>query len=103
MILLPPAVPLLLLLLALLLVVVVVLVELRVLSYAYQKIGVRPRYVFLIMVLTLVGSHVNIPLYSVPAPRVVASHTTWMFGHPYVGPDSCSMAPRSWRSTWAAR
>jgi hypothetical protein len=30
----------------------VVLVELRVLSYAYQKIGVRPRYVLLIMVLT---------------------------------------------------
>ena len=59
MILLPAAVPLLLLLL----VVFVVLVELRVLSYAYQKIGVRPRYVFLIMVLTLVGSHVNIPLY----------------------------------------
>ena len=55
MILLPAAVPLLLLLLALLLVVFVVLVELRVLSYAYQKIGVRPRYVFLIMVLTPVG------------------------------------------------
>jgi uncharacterized membrane protein len=52
MILLPTAVPLLLLLLALLLVVFVVLVKLRVLSYAYQKIGVRPRDVFLIMVLT---------------------------------------------------
>jgi uncharacterized membrane protein len=86
MILLPAAVPLLLLLLALLLVVFVVLVELRVLSYAYQKIGVRPRYVFLIMVLTLVGSHVNIPLYSVPAHRMVAPHTTWMFGHPHVVP-----------------
>ena len=48
MILLPAAVPLLLSCL----VVFVVLVELRVLSYAYQKIGVRPRYVLLIMVLT---------------------------------------------------
>ena len=45
MILLPVAVPLLLLLLVVLLVVFVVLVELRVLSYAYRKIGVAPRYV----------------------------------------------------------
>jgi uncharacterized membrane protein len=75
-----------LLLLALLLVVLVVLVELRVLSYAYQKLGVRPRYVVLIMVLTLVGSHVNIPLYSVPTRLVVAPQTVWMFGQPYVVP-----------------
>jgi hypothetical protein len=56
MILLPVAVPVLLLLLVLLLVVFVVLVELRILSYAYQKIGIRPRYVFGIMVLTLWGA-----------------------------------------------
>jgi len=81
---LPVAVPLLLLLLlAGLLVVFVVLVELRVLAYAYQKIGVRPRYVFAVMVLTLLGSHVNIPLYAVPVERVVAPHVEWMFGRPY--------------------
>ena len=84
MIFLPVAVPLLLLLLlAGLLVVFVVLVELRVLAYAYQKIGVRPRYVFAVMVLTLLGSHVNIPLYAVPVERVVAPHVEWMFGRPY--------------------
>jgi uncharacterized membrane protein len=66
MIFLPVAVPLFLLLLVVLLVVFVVLVELRVLSYAYRKIGIAPRYVFTILVLTLIGSHVNIPLYSVP-------------------------------------
>ena len=69
MILLPAAVPLLLLLLVALLVVFVVLVELRILSYAYRKIGIAPRHVFAILVLTLLGSHVNIPLYSVPAGR----------------------------------
>jgi uncharacterized membrane protein len=73
MILLPVAVPVLILLLALLLVVFVVLVELRVLSYAYQKIGIRPRYVFGIMALTLLGSHVNIPLYAVPAHATVVA------------------------------
>jgi uncharacterized membrane protein len=77
---------LLLLLLGLALAFFIVLVELRVLSYAYQKIGVRPRYVFLIMVLTLVGSHVNIPLYSVPTDRFVAPRDTWRYGRPYAVP-----------------
>jgi len=66
------------LLLALLLVVLIFLVEIRVLAYAYRKIGIRPRYVFAVMILTLLGSQVNIPLYSVterhvlhaPPPRV---------------------------------
>ena len=82
----PVAIPVLILLLALLLVVFVVLVELRILSYAYQKIGIRPRYVFGILVLTLLGSHVNIPLYAVPARRIVAPETVWMFGQPYSVP-----------------
>ena len=83
---LPVAIPVLILLLVLLLVVFVVLVELRILSYAYQKIGIRPRYVFGILVLTLLGSHVNIPLYAVPARRIVAPETVWMFGQPYSVP-----------------
>ena len=87
MILLPVAVPLLLLLLVLLLVALVVLVELRVLSYAYRKIGVAPRYVFTILVLTLIGSHVNIPLYSVPARHIASPETVWRFGRPYVVPQ----------------
>jgi uncharacterized membrane protein len=88
MIFLPPAVPLLVLLLVALLVVLVVLVQLKVLSYAYRKIGVRPRYVFLIMLLTLLGSGVNIPLYQIPAGRMVAPHTRWLHGIPYVVPDA---------------
>ena len=61
----PLTAPFLLLLVAAL-AVLIFLIELRVLAYAYRKIGVRPRYVFLVMVLSLIGSHVNIPLYSVP-------------------------------------
>jgi uncharacterized membrane protein len=88
MIFLPAAVPLLVLLLVVFLVVLVVLVELRVLSYAYRKIGIRPRYVFLIMVLTLLGSGVNIPLYEIPAGRMPAPHTTWHYGVPYAVPEA---------------
>jgi uncharacterized membrane protein len=58
------------LLLGLLLAVFVLLVELRVLAHAYRKIGVQPRYVFAVMLLTLLGSQVNIPLYSIPPPRI---------------------------------
>ncbi len=76
------------LVLALLLVALIVLVELRVLAYAYQKIGVRPRYVFALLLLTLLGSHVNIPLYAVRVERVVSPRTEWMFGRPYQVPES---------------
>ena len=36
----------------------------RILAYAYRKIGVRPRYMFAVMLLTLLGSWINIPLFS---------------------------------------
>ncbi|SRR5712691_5006227 len=65
---LPLALPLLLFGFVLLLVVFVFMVEVRVLAYAYRKIGVRPRYMFLVLLLSLVGSHFNIPLYSVTVP-----------------------------------
>jgi uncharacterized membrane protein len=83
----PVALPL-VLLLALLLVVLVVLVELRVLAYAYRKIGVAPRYVFLVMVLSLLGSQVNIPLYSIPVSRIhrppPSGMLDWTYGMPHM-------------------
>jgi len=77
---------LLLVLLALALAFFIILIELRVLSYAYRKIGVRPRYVFLILLLTLIGSHVNLPLYAVPASRLVAPLPNWRYERPFAMP-----------------
>lgn len=51
--------------LLLLLAVFIRMVELRILRYAYRKIGVPPRYMFAVLVLSLVGSHVNLSLYTV--------------------------------------
>ena len=79
---------LLLLLLVALLAMVVVLVEMRVLAYAYRKVGVRPRYAFAVMLLSLLGSHVNIPLSSVPGQRVLRPHEISMFGRTYIVPDA---------------
>jgi uncharacterized membrane protein len=44
----------------------IVLVEVRVLTYAYRKVGVHPRYAFAVLLLSLVGSLVNIELFTMP-------------------------------------
>jgi uncharacterized membrane protein len=77
-----------LILLVLALGVLVLLIELRVLAYAYRKVGVNPRYVVLVMVLSLLGSHVNVPLYSVPVVRLAPPEQVWMFGRLYVVPPA---------------
>lgn len=55
----------------LLLVVLVLVVELKILRYAYQKIGVPARYMFVVLLLSLIGSQVNIPLYAMPVERLL--------------------------------
>ena len=42
----------------------VVVLPVRILAYAYRKIGVRPRYMFAVLQLRLLGSVINIPLFS---------------------------------------
>src|SRR3989454_5667678 len=85
---LPIALPFLVLLFLVLLAVLIVMVELRILAYAYRKIGVRPRYVFAVLVLSVVGSYVNIPLYSVRVPRLVAPEAVTIYGRTYVVPPA---------------
>ncbi len=83
----PVALPFFLLLL-LLLVAFVVVVELRILAYAYRKVGVRPRYVLAVMLLSLLGSHVNVPLYRVPVARLAPPQEVVLFGWTYVVPPT---------------
>jgi uncharacterized membrane protein len=85
---LPIALPLLLLGFLVLLVVLVLMVELRILAYAYRKIGVAPRYMFAVLVLSLIGGYFNIPLYSVTVPRLVAPEAVTVFGRTYVVPPA---------------
>jgi uncharacterized membrane protein len=83
----PFALPFFLLLFAILAVLVVV-VEIRILAYAYRKVGVRPRYVFVVLLLSLLGSHVNLPLYTVPVARLLPGREVPMFGWTYVAPPT---------------
>jgi len=82
----PAALPLLLGFFLFLLVVLVFVVELRVLGYAYRKIGVPARAMFAVMLLSLVGSHVNIPLWAIHVERVLSSPEITVFGRTYVAP-----------------
>src|SRR5438309_603642 len=80
----PLALPLVLGLFLLLLVVFVV--ELGILGYAYRKIGVPSRYMFVVMLLSLLGSHVNIPLYAMPVERLLPAQNVVVFGRVHVAP-----------------
>ena len=49
-----------LLLLFFLFLTLIILIEVNVLEYAYQKMGIDRRYVFILLLLSLLGSYVNI-------------------------------------------
>ncbi len=81
----PLALPLLLALL-LLLGIVIALVEIGVLQYAYEKMGVSRRYILSVLLLSFFGSYVNIPVAELPPERVVSDQTIDFFGIPWVVP-----------------
>ena len=62
------------------------LIEVGVLKYAYTKIGVDPRYVFLLLLLSLLGSYVNIPVAHLPGEQVVTDRVITYFGMCYIVP-----------------
>ncbi len=75
-----------LILLLLLLSLLIFLIEIGILGYAYEKIGINRRYVFSLLFLTLLGSYVNIPVAELPAERVVSGREIFFFGMEYVIP-----------------
>jgi uncharacterized membrane protein len=69
------------------LVVLVTLIELRVLQYAYEKMGIHRRAVFAVLLLSLLGSYVNIPVAELaPEKKVVANRIVRVYGVDYVVP-----------------
>jgi uncharacterized membrane protein len=64
----------------------IALIEIGIIGYAYQKVGVHRRYVFAILLLSLLGSYVNIPVAELPAERVVSGQEVSFFGMRYVIP-----------------
>jgi uncharacterized membrane protein len=64
----------------------IALIEIGVIGYAYEKMGVQRRYVFALLLLSLLGSYVNIPVAELPAERVVSGQEVTYFGMRYVIP-----------------
>lgn len=65
---------------------VVALVEIGILEYAYEKMGISRRYVFTILALSLLGSYVNIPVARLPPEQVLSNQVVSFFGMRYVVP-----------------
>src|SRR2546429_7830926 len=70
----------------LLIVFLVAVVEVGILGYAYEKVGVDRRWVFTLLMLSLVGSGVNIPVAELPPERVLSGEEGVFFGMRYVVP-----------------
>ena len=64
----------------------IVLIEIGILGYAYQRIGVDRRYVFLLLFCSLLGSYFNIPVAQLPAQVLHSSKVVSFFGMHYVIP-----------------
>ena len=62
------------------------LIEAGILSYAYEKLGIGRRHMFSLLILTLLGSYINIPIANLPAEQVYSNRLVTFFGMTYVVP-----------------
>jgi uncharacterized membrane protein len=67
-------------------VVVLILVQLRILRYAYTAIGIDKRYLLILLLLSLLGSYINIPVVQLPAEQVLTGKEIIFFGMHYIVP-----------------
>lgn len=67
--------------------VLVLLIELHILKSAYQRMGVPPRYVLGILLLSLLGSAINIPVAQLPQEQTTTQESVDWFGSRYVVPE----------------
>src|SRR6478609_12021785 len=72
--------------LAILLAGLIVLIQLRILRYAYMRLGVGPGIALLLLFGSLIGSYFNIPITVLPGPPVRAGEVVDFFGMRYVVP-----------------
>ena len=82
---LPLTVPFFLILLGVLL-LVVVLIEVGILRYTYMRLGLSSRAAMFVLLATLVGSYINIPVAELPDQQVMSGQEIEYFGMRYVVP-----------------
>jgi uncharacterized membrane protein len=67
-------------------VVVVALIELHILTHVYRQIGIPSRYVMAVLLCTLLGSWINLPLTHLAPEEMVTDQVVEVFGVRYVVP-----------------
>jgi uncharacterized membrane protein len=65
---------------------VIMLIEIGILKYAYEQIGVSRRYMFTLLLFSILGSYVNIPVAELPAEHLHSAQVVTFFGMQYVIP-----------------
>jgi uncharacterized membrane protein len=86
-----------LLLLVLLFIFLIILIEVRILSYAYELMGISRRYVFLLLLVSLLGTYFNIPVYQFPGGKVMSGAQIDFFRMRYIIP-----MVKQWQGTTVA-
>ncbi|MGA8317671.1 MAG: DUF1614 domain-containing protein [Bradyrhizobium sp.] len=81
-----PLTPALFSILVLLFVGLIILIQLRILRYAYMKLGVGPGTALLLLFGSLIGSYFNIPVTILPGEMVKSGEVVDFFGMQYVVP-----------------
>src|SRR5574337_622823 len=66
--------------------VILVLLQIRVLRYAYMRLGLSSGAAMLILFGSLIGSYFNIPVATLPQQRILSGQEVFIFGMPYVVP-----------------
>ncbi len=65
---------------------VVVLIQINVLSYAYTRLGVSSGTALLLLLASLIGSYINVPVWEFPERQVESGQEVVFFGVHYVVP-----------------
>jgi Predicted membrane protein len=72
--------------LVLLFVVLLILIQLRILRYAYMRLGIGPGMALLLLFGSLIGSYFNIPITVLAGPAVRSGQVVEFFGMRYIAP-----------------
>src|SRR5947207_6674416 len=64
----------------------IILIQLRILRYAYLRLGVSPAFAMLLLIGSLIGSYFNLPVATLPKGPVVTQEVIQYFGMRYIVP-----------------
>jgi uncharacterized membrane protein len=71
---------------AILLILLFAFIEVGLMRAAYERLGIPPRMVTILLFGMILGSYLNLPLLTISAPKIVQDQIVYFWGVPYVVP-----------------